>query len=272
MGSILEAIVTHLNGFPPEFVSLLMMLAAFGGALALLRLFGAWGLTAFVLIGVVGANIQVLKVVQFNVFPNPVALGTVLFTTTYLATDMLTEYYGPQTARRAIWLGFWILLLHNLFMLLTLGYRPLEAGGVGEEYAWALPNHGAMTTLFLPQPGLLLAGLTAYLISQHLDVAAFQWLRRRTHSKALWVRNLGSTLLSTFIDNVVFSVLAWVVFAPTPMPWQPLVFTYILGTYTARLIVALLNAPVMYLSRSFLPAEDRARYAELGADAARAGA
>lgn len=272
MGGVLQAIVTWLNGIPPEFVSALMMLAAYGGVLVLLRLFGAWGLTAFVLSGVIGANIQVLKVVQFNIFPNPVALGTVLFTSTYLATDMLTEYYGPVAARRAIWLGFCGLLLHNLFMLLTLGYRPLDAGAVGAEYAWALPNHDAMTSLFMPQPGLLIAGLAAYLISQHLDVAAFLWLRKRTHSKHLWVRNLGSTLASTFIDNVVFSVLAWVVFAPTPMPWQPLVFTYILGTYAARLIVALLDTPIMYMSRLCLPEEDWAQYAELRAIAGSARA
>ena len=56
-------------------------------------------------------------------------------------------------------------------------------------------------------------------------------------------------MLSGLIDNAIFSVLAWVVFAAQPMEWQPLVFTFILGTYVLRVAVALLDTPFLYLAR-----------------------
>ena len=63
------------------------------------------------------------------------------------------------------------------------------------------------------------------------------------------LRNNASTWISALIDNTVFSVLAWVVLAPEPMAWQPLIFTYILGTYVLRIAVAALDTPFVYLAR-----------------------
>ena len=50
------------------------------------------------------------------------------------------------------------------------------------------------------------------------------------------------------IDNTIFSVLAWVVFAADPIGWQPLIFTFILGTYWLRVVVAALDTPFVYLA------------------------
>jgi hypothetical protein len=34
--------------------------------------------------------------------------------------------------------------------------------------------------------------------------------------------------------------------------WRPLIFTYILGTYSLRLVLALLESPFMYAARAVL--------------------
>jgi uncharacterized integral membrane protein (TIGR00697 family) len=95
--------------------------------------------------------------------------------------------------------------------------------------------------------------MIAYLLSQHHDVWMFELLKRVTNKKHLWLRNNGSTLISALIDNAVFSLLAWVVFAANPIGFGPLVFTYILGTYWLRVLVALLDTPFCYLARYCLP-------------------
>ena len=51
------------------------------------------------------------------------------------------------------------------------------------------------------------------------------------------------------IDNTIFSVLAWVVFAPEPLDFYTLVFTFILGTYLLRIVVAFVDTPFVYLAR-----------------------
>ncbi len=73
--------------------------------LLLLRLFGEVGIFIYTVIAIISANIQVLKIVEFPFFSNPIALGTILFSSTFLATDILTEYYGSKVARKNILVG-----------------------------------------------------------------------------------------------------------------------------------------------------------------------
>ena len=249
LGTTVQDFVASLQALPPEAVWVLMLVVCFGAAVTAARLFGEVGLTAYIVVAVIGANIQVLKPVAFSVYADPVALGTVLFASTYLATDMLAELYGPQAARRAVGLGFATMILWTVIVLLTLGFQPLTPETAGEGLAWALPVQGAMETLFTPVPALMLAGMTAYLVSQYHDVWLFSVLRRMTGGRHLWLRNTGSTAISGLIDNIVFGVLAWVVLADEPMAWDTLVFTYILGTYFLRLAVATLDTPFIYLAR-----------------------
>jgi len=252
MGELVSFLIGQMNAAPPELISLLMLISAYGGVLVLMRKFGAHGLVAFVVIALVAANIQVLKVVQFTVLPQPVALGTVLFSSTYLAMDLLAEYYGAALARKTIWIGFFCLLFYNLFMLLTLGYRPLTAQAATGMVPTAAETENALKLLVQPQLGLLLAGLISYLVSQHLDVFLYTKVKRSTHGKRLWLRNGIATIISALVDNTVFSILAWEVFAATPVPLNQLIFTYILGTFLARVLVALLDTPFMYLSRQIV--------------------
>jgi len=68
--------------------------------LLFLKLFGETGMYIYTVIAVIGANIQVLKIVNFPFFSNPIALGTILFASTFLTTDILTEYYGVKFAKK----------------------------------------------------------------------------------------------------------------------------------------------------------------------------
>ncbi len=244
-----QALIELLNRQPPELIWLLTLLLCFGAIVLLLRLFGHEALYVYVAVAIIGANIQVLKPVQFAAFADPVALGTILFASTFLCTDILAEHYGAAAARKAVWLGFASLLLFNLTMVLTLGFAPLTEAQAGAGMAWALPVHGQMQALFTPAPALFAAGMLSYLISQHHDIWLFRLLSRLTGKRHLWLRNNASTLISGLIDNTIFSVLAWVVFAPDPIGWRPLIFTFILGTYALRVVVAVLDTPFVYAAR-----------------------
>ena len=208
-----DTVIARLNDQPPELVWLLLLVVCFSSVLAMMRLLGAMGLTVYVAVAVIAANVQVLKPVQFSVFADPVALGTIVFASTYLCTDILAEHYGPGAARRAVLLGFAGYLVWTLLMVLTLGFAPLTPDQAGEGLAWALPVNDAMAMLFRPAPALFAAGMIAYLISQYHDIWLYSLIRRMTGGRRLWLRNTLSTSVSALLDNVVFSVLAWVVFA-----------------------------------------------------------
>jgi queuosine precursor transporter len=253
-------LVGFLNGLSPEAVLVIDIIVCNLGVMFMLRLFGKHGLFAFIVVAILMANIQVLKVVKFDLYTDPVALGTVVFTASYFATDCLTEFYGRAAAGRGIMLGFASYLLSTVLTLIGMGYPPLTPEQAGEGFSWALPYHEHIVALFLPAPAFLIAGMTSYLISQFNDRWVFLLLRRITHAKLLWLRTSGSTAVSALIDNTVFSLLAFKVLSPVPVPWDALIFTYILGTYLLRLGLACLESPFMYLARRCLPPEDVPAY------------
>ena len=210
------------------------------------RFAGACGVIAYSVMALVAANIQVLKVSSCLWFPEPVALGTIIFSSLYLCSDILTEYEGAAKARQAVWVQFGTQLMFVGWMLLTLAHPTVQT---------PCQHHvqGAMETLFLPTPSLVAASLLAYLLSQYNDIWIFATLKRLTRGRHLWLRTGLSNLVSGFIDHVTFSVLAWVVFAASPISYHTLWWSYILGAYTIRAILLLLHTPFMYLAKWVAP-------------------
>ncbi|MEM1202359.1 MAG: queuosine precursor transporter [Acidobacteriota bacterium] len=254
MNDLFSRAVSSMQGLPPELLWPVMLVVCFSAVLALHRLFGEAGLYAYVAVSVLGANVQVLKAVKFAVYPEPVALGTVMFASSYLATDILAEHYGSAAARKGVFLGFASYLIFTVVMLLTLGFAPLTPEQAGDDMAWAVANHDHLAAIFMHSPALFAAGMIAYLTSQLHDVWLFGRLKKAFAGRWLWLRNNISTAVSALIDNTLFSILAWIVFAADPLPFATVFWVYILGTYWLRLLVALLDTPFVYLARRWSPA------------------
>lgn len=241
--SFIIPFIEWMHSLSSETVALLTFLWCAISILFLFRLFGALGLYLYNTVVILVANIQVLKMGDFWFLPEPVALGTVAFASTYLASDILTEHYGKAVARKGVWLGFSGHILMTSLMLLTLGYAP----SAGDK------AHGAMMALFAPSPRILVAGLVAYALSQLLDISLFEWVGRLTRGRWLWLRANVAVFISGLADNAIFSIFAWVILNPEPVGLHSLVFTYILGTFLARALVGVLSTPVIYLSYRFIP-------------------
>lgn len=253
---IIQPFIQALQSLPAEIVSLILFAACAISILFLFRLFGAPGLYLFNIVAVIASNIQVLRNVQFSLSSEPVALGTVVFACTYLCSDILTEHYGKASAKVGVWYCFAAQLLMTILMVIAVGYPSLtETSGVitSQETGTWLNTEKAMALLFTPSPRLMLASLLAFAISQLNDIWLFQALSTLTKGRWLWFRTSVSSLFSAMVDTVLFSALAWVIFAPEPVSLSTLIFTYILGTFAARALIALLTTPIMYLSYLWRP-------------------
>ena len=195
------------------------------------RLFGKEGLYALVVGALVVANIQVTKTVVL--FGLTATLGNVLYGTVFLATDVLTEVYGVKEARRCVWLGLVVVVLMVLWMQFALWFR---AGP--QDLA-----SGALSTIFGLIPRVAAGSLIAYVASQHHDITAFSFWRRKTRGRMLWVRNCASTMVSQAIDTVLFCFIAlWGLYDLTT--WLQILAT----TYFLKWGVAVLDTPFMYLA------------------------
>jgi len=248
-----DGFVTTFNNIPIEFTWFVFLVIVFISILIFLKFFGEVGLYVYTSIAVIAANIQVLKIVKFSFFAEPVALGTILFASIFLCTDILAEYYGGNSARKNILISFLGFLLMTILMLFTIGFKPLDKITAGDNYSWALPLQDNLLGVFLPFPIFFIASMIAYLFSQFFDIWFFEKISEFTNRRFLWFRNNFSTIVSSLIDNTIFSVFAWIIFNPNPLDFNTVLFTFILGTYFLRILIAIFDTPFIYLAKYFLP-------------------
>ena len=230
------------NSFSTELMWVILLFFCYISILTFLRLFGYVGIFIYCALAVIGANIQVLKTVDFFYSPEPVALGTILFASTFLCTDILSEYFDKNKARMNILIGFCAFLFMTLLMVITIGFKPSSDDWVQES----------LSNVFTPMTRFFIASMIAYLISQYFDVWFFNYIKRVTSEKYLWLRNNLSTIASSLVDNTVFSIFAWIFLNPEPVSIYNVIMIYILGTYLLRILLALFDTPLIYLAKFFI--------------------
>ncbi len=262
ISSIPQNIINLISNQNTEVVWFIMLILCFLSILVFLRLFGYVGLYVYSAIAIIAANIQVLKQANFNFFssinekiipfyePSPIALGTILFASTFLCTDILSEYYGKEKARKNVLIGFSSFFLMTILMLVTIGIQPAE-----DE--WVSMVQESLAILFTPMTSIFVASMIAYLISQYFDIWFFSYLKTVSSNKLLWLRNNVSTALSSLIDNTIFSIFAWIILNPNPFPLSDVIMTFILGVYLLRVFIAILDTPFIYLAKYFIPEEKK---------------
>ena len=210
-----------------------MLAVNFGCILIAYRLFGRAGLYAWVPLAAVVANVQVIKLV--DLFGITATLGNIVYASSFLVTDILSEIYGKKEARRAVFIGLFSLVAMTVLMNLALYFKPAP-----DDFA-----QESLSTIFGFMPRIAGASLLAYLLSQLHDVWAFDfWRQRFPSARLLWLRNNASTMVSQFIDSTVFTLLAfWGVY-----PAGVLVEIF-WTTYLLKWVVGAADTPFIYVAR-----------------------
>lgn len=201
----------------------------------ILRFFGRAGLFALVVFNLILCNIQVLKLV--SLFGLNTTLGNVLYASVFLSANLLVEFYGKEEARKAIALGFCALLMATVYMQISLLFTPAPDD-------FAQPH---LEAIFGFLPRLALASLAAYVVSQVVNVHLFAWLKGKTGGRALWLRNLSSSLSAQALDSLVFVAIAFMgVFT------MDVLLQIFITTFIVKALVILLGTPFFYLARRIL--------------------
>lgn len=202
---------------------------------AMYRMFGKQGLLAWVAIGTIIANIQVIKTVE--IFGISATLGNVMFASIYLATDILNDIYGRKVAKRAVWLGFSSTLVMIIIMQMSLHFIPAP-----EDTA-----QNAFHAIFDVVPRIALGSIVAYIIGQHVDVFIFSLIKKLFSSdKTFIIRAYGSTIISSIIDTALFVSIAFIGSLPGMA-----VFEIFITTYVLKLVSTIFNVPFGYIAKSF---------------------
>lgn len=190
------------------------------------------GVIAWVAIATVLANIITAK--NAMIFGLSTAIGTVMFASTFLATDILSECYTKEDAKKAVYIG----LFSNVVLIsatqIALRYIPSPF-----DYA-----NDAMNTLFALNLRISIASAAMYFVANMADVYIFNKLKERMNGKALWLRNNVSTILCNCIENFGFIGLAFYGIYDVKT-----IIVIAASTSVIELIVAILDTPFLYIAK-----------------------
>lgn len=216
-----------------ELLWLAMLAANFITIIILYRTMGKLGLFIWIPISCIIANIQVVKVIDF--FGFQATLGNIVYATSFLCTDILSENHGKKEANKAVIIGFVSLLAMTGLMNLALIFVPSPDD----------VSHSSLVQIFSLMPRIALGSFAAYFFSQLHDVWAYNFYKERhPNARYIWIRNNLSTLTSQAIDSIIFTTIAfWGVF-----PFSVFI-NILMTTYVLKAIVAACDTPLVYLAR-----------------------
>ena len=226
---------------PNEVLFIGSVLLYLGCVLLFYKLFGRNGLFIFSVFATLLGNIAVCK--NVDIFGVSTTAGNILYASTFLVTDILSEKYGKKSAARAVKYSFSVMLIWLLGTQIILWFTPNASDFVS----------GSLRVVFGLVPRITIASLVGFICSQSIDVFLYHFIWEKTGNgrKMLWLRNNGSTLISQAVDTVVFVGIAFWGTYPTE------VFISILWTtYVFKAIVALADTPFIYLARKIRPMEE----------------
>ena len=175
------------------------------------------------------ANVVAGKIVIFFGFVVPGA--AICYAFTFLCTDIISELRGKKEAQELVIIGF-ICSLFASFLIFITQLLPTAP--------FALEKAEAYKTLLGINFRVVVASMTAYFLSQWVDVLIFHRLKAWTKGKHKWLRNTGSTSLSQIIDTSIFITIAF--YNAVPNIWIMIGSQYLL-----KLIISILDTPIFYL-------------------------
>lgn len=173
------------------------MVAVFGLLLLAKRFFGKAGVFAWIAVATIFANIFEAK--NIMLFGLNLAAGHVMFGSVFLATDILSECYGKEQAKKGVWVGLFADMVLILCSQLCRVYAPSALDTADP----------AIQRLFSMSLRITSASAVMFFISNWCDVLLFDKIRRATNGRYLWLRNNVATIVCNCLENFLFYILAF---------------------------------------------------------------
>lgn len=221
-----------------EIILILSLLAIYTAVVLFYKFWGKSGLYCWTVIATISANIEVLILV--DAFGMEQTLGNILFASTFLVTDILSETEGKEAAKKAVTLGIVTSVVFVLISQSWLLYLP-------NENDFAMP---AIRSVFTNTPRLMISSIVVYAIVQMFDVWAYHAIWNKTEKyckdskRFLWLRNNGSTLVSQFFNTFLYTFAAFLFVYPVGT-----LMNIVLSSYVIFIVTSLLDTPAVYAAR-----------------------
>ncbi len=208
------------------------IIGIFSIMLVIKRLLGKEGIIGWMGIASILANLLLIKSV--DILGISATLGNVLFASNFLATDILTENYGYKEAKKGVRFAIISVLVFMVVTQVALLYIPNSTDIAQSSFE----------LLFGLVPRIAIASVSMFALSNLVDIRLYEWLRKKSNGKMMWLRNNLCTMICNGGENFLFYLIAF-----AGVIELPIILSMALSATIIEMVIALCDTPFLYISK-----------------------
>ncbi|HLA56151.1 MAG TPA: queuosine precursor transporter [Flavobacterium sp.] len=169
------------------------------------------------------------------------SIGILPWPVVFITTDLINEYFGEKGVRRlsvitACLIAYCFVILYLALQIpstnVVKGVTDAQFGAVFGQSLW-----------------IIVGSITAFLVSQIIDVALFHFVKSKTGHKMLWLRSTGSTVISQLFDSfIVLGIAFWM----TGKISTEIYIASAFAGYFVKLAIAIGLTPLIYAAHAII--------------------
>ncbi len=151
--------------------------------------------------------------------------GVVIWPVVFIISDIINEYFGKEAVKRITFIAIGLIAYAFVIVFFVTRLTPSDfwlAANNTDPAGNPFNINYAFKTLYTQSLNIIFASLTAFAIGQVLDAYIFDYIRKLTKERYLWIRATFSTVASQLIDSFLILFLAF----------------YFLGNWSANQVLA----------------------------------
>lgn len=167
-------------------------------------------------------------------------VGVIPWPVIFITTDLINEYFGKEGVKRLTYLTVGLIAYSFIALSLMIAVPASSHSSLSQEiYA----------QVFTQSNWVIVGSITAFAVSQLIDVSVFKFFKDRTGNKMLWLRATGSTAVSQLFDTfIVLAIGFWL-----PGSWDTQTYlTVCVSNYAYKFLVAVGITPIIYAAHAVI--------------------
>jgi len=163
---------------------------------------------------------------------------------TFPITDIIADVHGKKKAQEVVYIA-----LASLVFVLIVTVISVQLPFA--ERSWVIS--GQYNPVFEQGIRMIIASIISFFFSQMHDVISFDFWKKKTNGKMLWLRNNASTIVSQAIDSTLFMFIAF--YGVSPKYDVAFIITLIIPYYVLKVVLAIIDTPLVYAGVKWLKSE-----------------
>jgi uncharacterized integral membrane protein (TIGR00697 family) len=176
-----------------------------------------------------------------TIFGVPMSVGILPWPIVFVTTDLINEYFGEKGVRKLSLITASLIAYTFVILFIAMQIPAMQ----GDK----LVTDDQFNGVFGQSMWIIVGSITAFMVSQLIDVSIFHFVKNKTGGKMIWLRSTGSTLISQLFDSfIVLGIAFWM----TGKMTTAVFIASALTGYFVKMIIAIVLTPLIYLGHSLI--------------------